>query len=161
KSSELPDFVFPETGPPDHAVIQEALRLLALTHDRFIGRVAELPDELPALAPDYRVSCVALALSMGLLELCHDTCAMKEFGRMDDVLSEQAAILKDPNAHTLLHGDFHLANIAYSDRGVRILDWGEAVIGPAAWDLALCPEEDIDFYLSARRASNSVTESAA
>jgi hypothetical protein len=162
RSNGLPDFVFPESGPPDHSFFQEALRLLAITHGRFLGSTAALDGKLPVLAPgSMRMGCAALALCLGLLDASPDSRKLEALRGMDPLLLEQAAILNDPIAHTLLHGDFHLANIARAQRVVRILDWGEAMIGPAAWDLALCGESDINFYLSVRASFNSGLEPVA
>jgi hypothetical protein len=158
----LPDFVFPEAGAPDHSFFREALRLMAMIHGRFLGRTATFDGKLPALAPgSIRIRCATLALSLRLLEPPPDSRALEIFGSMDPMLVEQAAILDDPIAHTLLHGDLHLANIARAQGAVRILDWGEAMIGPAAWDLALCGESDVEFYLSERASFNSGLEPTA
>ena len=43
----------------------------------------------------------------------------------------------DEGEHTLVHGDPYRQNIRRPDRHSRIwIDWEDAVVGPAAWDLA-------------------------
>jgi aminoglycoside phosphotransferase (APT) family kinase protein len=96
------------------------------------------------------MSCSALSLYLNLLGVAVDGASLSELGRMDGLLAEQAALLREEDSWTLLHGDLHLANIALCpDGSVRLLDWGEAAIGPPAWDLALCGAEDAALYLAA------------
>ncbi len=52
---------------------------------------------------------------------------------------------------TLVHGDLHPGNIWIDAAGsVLLLDWGEALTGPAAWDLAMLPAQCLRSYLQAR-----------
>jgi hypothetical protein len=49
---------------------------------------------------------------------------------------------------TLLHGDLHPANVLLSpENEVMILDWGEARIGLAAWDLGLVTPVMVQSYI--------------
>jgi hypothetical protein len=50
---------------------------------------------------------------------------------------------------TLIHGDFHPANILYqAPAHVRIIDWAAAGTGPAEWDLVMCGEHQVSKYLA-------------
>lgn len=61
--------------------------------------------------------------------------------------SETIRLIKEPR-HTLVHGDFHFGNVLRLSRTeVRISDWGCAAMQVPAWDLIMCSEDEVSYYL--------------
>ncbi len=146
---------------PEGAVIckdhfQEALRILVRVHAHFRGRGSELaalgvPPARPAWASgQVRDHCTTMALCADMLGIGQ---RRAENAALGPLLEEQAQFLASEAADgtsTLLHGDFHMGNIAVAgNRSVRIIDWGEARTGVPAWDLVACGAAEVDWYWQA------------
>jgi aminoglycoside phosphotransferase (APT) family kinase protein len=130
---------------------QAALRSLSSVHDRFTGpglhAIAQL--NLPNMAERYasvspRLTAMAVPAGMNHSQLS------RLASRLERAIDKGPPGSWNQANCTLLHGDLHPGNIWIDAKGsVLLMDWGEALIGPPAWDLALLPQQFLDAYLAA------------
>ncbi|HKP47864.1 MAG TPA: aminoglycoside phosphotransferase family protein [Pyrinomonadaceae bacterium] len=148
-------------GPEDEKLMDlpamhTALRLLASVHQRFANNKRRLSEAglstagLDASTVAFRLSR-ALDVLVGLVPVFDvgvDEQQLKAAGVAAANLVCETAPLLDDSRHTLVHGDFHFGNIFLSSGGeVRLGDWGNAGIQSPAWDLIMCSENEVAYYL--------------
>jgi hypothetical protein len=138
------------------AAYSGAIFPLAVVHDHFADDVARLA---PRQAVNGLLSAAVLALPdllrlLGAVGLPLDPASIDELADIGRHVEEHIDRCLSPHAQTLVHGDFHPANIIMSEsrEDVRIIDWGRSGAGPPEWDLVLCGESEIRLYLATRRA---------
>ena len=149
------------TSVASAATFRGALRLLATVHTHFLNKTLELRRrgvqrtqiDPVTLSESARRTHAALDLYADLLELPIDVLAIREVLRLGALLTEQLTLLQTARTWTLVHGDFHLGNIAVGrEGGVRLLDWGSATLQVLVWDLVLCGEPEVEYYLGVLEA---------
>lgn len=146
-----------QTGTMNLTGMRAALRSLAEVHRRFANRRRELPAEGPATAGTTAAEVgrqlgQALEVLIGiapLLEMEIDEYKMKIAREVAQCLASETAHLTQDRRHALVHGDFHFGNIfQFSETEVRIGDWGSAALQVPAWDLIMCSEQEVAYYLA-------------
>jgi phosphotransferase family enzyme len=157
-----PDEPLPSSKPAPAASalllssFQEALRLLAIIHARFLDRRSELETcgvrpvhiDPVALSESVPATCSLLTLCKTLLGLPLEAPMITEIKRIGVHLALMLKPLQMDACWTLVHGDFHFGNLLRDSSGnIRIADWGSAAIQSPAWDLVLCSETEVAYYV--------------
>jgi len=145
------------------AAYDRAVAMLAAVHAHFAGELSALPPpknlaagfaEAAAGLPD------VLRLMVSIVGVPLADAAIKDVDRAGPRITECMSLFAETQALSLVHGDFHPGNVMVNAAGdVRIIDWSTATTGPAEWDLVICGERQIAYYLDARAAAGRPADS--
>lgn len=100
------------------------------------------------------------ALAVRTRALAHPRLTRHEVASIDSAIDRAARTLDDAVASTAsfqpLHGDAHLGNVLFTERGALWTDWEDAFVGPIEYDLA-CLRSKAELFDEDREAIDAAT----
>jgi hypothetical protein len=141
----------------DLTAMRSALRALAEVHCQFSNRKHRLRAAGLSTAGnnarevgDQLGTVLDLLMTVkSLFDIALDEDRLRIAREVALTLDLETVPLLKPSNQTLVHGDFHFENILRAPTtGVRLTDWGSAAIQVPGWDLVMCSENEVEYYLS-------------